>query len=664
MEGKELLKVKGVGPVTLEKLNFLGINNQKEILRFLPSKYIDLDAISDLTAADNGDFVVLVLSITSASRPIKKGRLQLFRASGTVEGYPRQVKLCWYNANYVAKTVYSGAVVRCYGKLKKDGNVCELINPSYEAVNFNDTVKRGIKSIYPLRGLIPQQTFHGMVQDVLEKGVLDSSLIPDGVGAISLNEAFRLAHSPRSMEEATLGADRIEVEGLVREICAYKLIRNETARTVFYEDNVRSLKTIIKSLPYALTPSQTEAVNAILDDLHSAKPLNAMLVGDVGSGKTIVALLTAAYCALSGYQASVMAPTEILAIQHYRNFSKILSPYGVKVALLTGSTSTAEKRKTLEDIYFGRIDIVVGTHAVISKGVKFRNLSFICIDEQHRFGVAQRTSLMDKGRAVDTLTLSATPIPRSLRLTVFGDVNILNIERRHSQNNIKTAIVTPKKRKDMLNYIVKICKEEGRQAYVVAPKIFDVEGIDGTSVDKLYKDIVKAYGEEVDIGLLHGKQKAEEKQKTLTDFAEGRLQILVSTTVIEVGIDVPNASLMAIFDADRFGLATLHQLRGRIGRDGHEAYCFLYTAKSGDDIVRLETLVEETDGLKIAERDCELRGAGDWLGTEQSGRTPSRLSISLMAKARELSTYVDLKERRLELMAYALAREFYKISFN
>ncbi len=664
MEGKELLKVKGVGPVTLEKLNFLGINTQKEILRFLPSKYIDLDAISDLTVADNGDFVVLVLNITSAARPIKKGRLQLFRASGTVEGYPRQVKLCWYNANYVAKTVYAGAVVRCYGKLKKEGNACELINPSYETVNFNDTVKRGIKSIYPLRGLIPQQTFHGMVQDVLENGVRDSSLIPDVAGVISLNEAFRLAHSPKSMEEATQGADRIEVEGLVREICAYKLIRNETARTVFYEDNVQSLKTIIKSLPYALTPSQTEAVNAILDDLHSAKPLNAMLVGDVGSGKTIVALLTAAYCALSGYQASIMAPTEILAVQHYNNFTKILSPYGIKVALLTGSTSSAEKKRILENIYFGRIDIVVGTHAVISKGVKFRNLSFICIDEQHRFGVAQRTSLMDKGRAVDTLTLSATPIPRSLRLTVFGDINILNIERRHSQNNIKTAIVTPKKRKDMLNYIVKICKEEGRQAYIVAPKIFDVEGIDGTSVDQLYKDIQKAYGEEVRIGLLHGKQKAEEKQKTLTDFAEGRLQILVSTTVIEVGIDVPNASLMAIFDADRFGLATLHQLRGRIGRDGHEAYCFLYTAKSGDDIVRLETLVEETDGLKIAERDCALRGAGDWLGTEQSGRTPSRLSISLMAKARELSTFVDLKLNRLELIAYALAHEFYKISFN
>lgn len=664
MENKELLKVKGVGPVTLEKLNYLGIYSQKDILRFLPSKYIDLDAISNLEEADNGDFVVLVLEITSASRPIKKGRLQLFRASGKQRGYAKTIKLCWYNANYVAKVVYQGALVRVYGKLKKEGNVLELINPSYETVIANENVSRGIKAIYPLRGFIPQATFATMVQDVLKKGIIDHSLIPSQEGLLSLNDAYRMAHAPTSIHEANAGADRIEVEGLVKEICAYKLIRNETERSVFYENNRDTLNKIISSLPYDLTPTQKDAIQSIVEDMHSSKPLNAMLVGDVGSGKTIVALLASAYAVASGHQSAVMTPTEILAVQHYNNFKKILAPYGIRVELLTGSMSAKEKRLSQERIYYGLVDIVIGTHAIITNGVKFRDLSFVCIDEQHRFGVAQRTSLMDKGKAVDTLTLSATPIPRSLRLTVFGDINILNIDRRHDSNNVKTAVVTPKKRKDMLDYVVRICKEEGRQAYLVAPKIFDVEGIDGSSADKLYKDIVKAYGEEVSVGLLHGKQKATEKQKTLTEFSEGKIQILVSTTVIEVGIDVPNASLMVIFDADRFGLATLHQLRGRIGRDGHEAYCFLFTHKSGDDIIRLETLVQERDGLSIAERDCELRGAGDWLGTEQSGRTPTRLSVRLMAKARELSAYVDLDLHRLELMAYALAKEFYKISFN
>ncbi len=664
MEGKELLKVKGVGPVTLEKLNYLGIYSQKDILRFLPSRYIDLDAVSDLTEADNGDFVVLVLKITSASRPIKKGRLQLFRASGTVEGYPRQVKLVWYNANYVAKVVKEGALVRCYGKLKKEGNVCELINASYESVVLGENVHRGIKAIYPLRGLIPQATFAQMVQDVLSKGINFFSLIPESDDLLSLSTAISYAHAPQTIEQANAGADRIELESLVKEICAYKLIRHETERTIFYKDNSTLLERIISSLPYSLTPTQNSAVSSIISDIHSNKPLNAMLVGDVGSGKTIVALLACAYAVASGHQSAVMTPTEILAVQHYNNFKKILSPFGIRVELLTGSMSAREKEKAQQRIYLGLVDIVIGTHAIITGSVKFRDLSFVCIDEQHRFGVAQRTSLMDKGRAVDTLTLSATPIPRSLRLTVFGDINILNIDRRYETYNVKTAVVSPKKRKDMLDYVVRICKEEGRQAYVVAPKIFDVEGIDGSSADKLYKDILKAYGEEVSVGLLHGKQKATDKQKTLTDFAEGRLQILVSTTVIEVGIDVPNASLMIIFDADRFGLATLHQLRGRIGRDGHQAYCFLYTQKSGDDIIRLETLVQERDGLAIAEKDCELRGAGDWLGTEQSGRTPTRLSVRLMAKARELSTRVDLTLHRLELTAYALAHEFYKISFN
>ena len=664
MEAKELLKVKGVGPVTLEKLNYLGINSIKDLLRFMPSKYIDLDAISDLQGADNGDFVVLVLNIVSSSRPVRKGRMQIFRASGVCDSYPRQIKLCWYNANYVAKTVYVGAMVRVYGKLKKEGNVLELINPSFEPVIPGEVKGRGIKSIYPLRGLIPQATFAGMVQDALTKGIIEQSLIPDSSDVLSINDAVIYAHAPKTISEANAGADRLEIENLVREISAYKLIRNETDRTVFYAHNEDLLKGIINSLPYNLTPTQGEAITAIVNDLHSNKPLNAMLVGDVGSGKTIVALLSTAYAVASGHQAAVMAPTEILAVQHYNNFKKILSPFGIRVELLTGSLSVAEKRRVSEKVSLGLVDIVIGTHAVISKGVDFRRLAMVVIDEQHRFGVAQRTSLMDKGKAVDTLTLSATPIPRSLRLTVFGDINILNIERRYDSDNIKTAVVTPKKRKAMLDYIVEKCITDGRQAYIVAPKIYDVEGVESYSVDKLYKDIVKSYGDQVSVALLHGKQKAQEKQQTLTDFAEGRVQVLVSTTVIEVGIDVPKASLMAIFEADRFGLATLHQLRGRIGRDGAEAHCFLYTAKSGDDIIRLETLVQEKDGLSIAERDCELRGAGDWLGVEQSGRTPSRLNLRLMERARELATRVDVNAHRLELIAYALAHEFYKISFN
>ncbi len=661
MQKHELLEVKGVGPVSLEKLRYLGIDSKRDLSLFSPTKYIDLDAVSDLNVADDGDFCVILTDVVSVSKPFRKGKLQMFRASGAVEGFKNKVKLVWYNANYVAKTVTLGARLRCYGKIKKDGNTVEFINPVIELAGVKEGELRGVKPIYALKGAIPQATFTSMVRDCISK-FRPESVLPHIDGVMDLSDAVECAHMPKSIAEADAGADRIAVESLVRDISAYKLIRKQSKRALVYEDNRKRVEEVENSLPYSLTATQKEAVERIYSTMLSEKPLNAMLVGDVGSGKTAVAMLTAVFSAFSGYQVAIMAPTEILAVQHYNTFTKFLTRFGIRTVLLTGGLSAGDKKKIKTAIANGEADIVVGTHAVISKGTEFARLALAIIDEQHRFGVAQRTSLTDKGNAVDTLTLSATPIPRSLRLTVFGDIDVLNIERRYSANNVKTAVVTPVKRKEMLDYVVEEC-EKGKQAYVVAPKVYDVEGLEGSAVEKVYKELLTKYGTRVSVGLLHGKQKAQDKQKTLTDFAEGRVQILVSTTVIEVGIDVPNASLMVIFDADRFGLATLHQLRGRIGRNGSDAYCFLYTAKSGDDVVRLTTLASETDGLRIAERDLELRGAGDWLGEGQSGRS-GRIDLRLMAKARELSEYVDLDAHYAELVAYALARKYYNISFN
>ena len=502
-----------------------------------------------------------------------------------------------------------------------------------------------------------------MVADVMAKG-FDAHGLADGEkGLMSLGEAFVKAHFPSNLSEARGARERIELEKLLKDILAYRTVRRESRRAIYYEAHPAVIDKGTDALPYRLTQSQKAAVNDILDRMQSDKPLNAMLVGDVGSGKTVVAMIAAYYAAVSGHQAAVMAPTEILAVQHYRTFEKFLAPLGVKVVLLTGGCGAAEKRVARSAVSSGYADIVIGTHAVISKGVDFRSLSLVVIDEQHRFGVAQRTALVDKGGAVDTLTLSATPIPRSLRLTVFGDVDVMSIDRRYSADNVSTAVVTPAKRKGMTDYIVEECLK-GKQAYVVAPKIFDAEGIEGFAAEKLYKELCSQYGDKVSIGLLHGRMKAQEKQKVLNGFAEGKVSVLVSTTVIEVGIDVPNASLMAIFDADRFGLSTLHQLRGRIGRDGSKAYCFLYTARSGDDIVRLETLVKERDGLEIAEKDLEMRGAGEWLGEEQSGKGGASLSLALMRKAKDIADRTDVTPYKDELTAYALARGFVKISLN
>ena len=630
MERNELLGVKGVGPVTLEKLNYLGIYSRRGIVEKTPVDYIDLDAVSDLDEAEDGQFVVLVTEITSASKPFRKGKLQMYRVTGATDD-GKKVKLVWYNANYVASVVCAGAKVRVYGKLRKEGRTFELINPAYEKADaLGEGELRGIKPVYATRGVIPQKTFSAMVADVIAKG-FDARGLADGEkGLMNLGEAFVKAHFPASLSEAKEARERIELEKLLKDILAYRTVRRESRRAIYYEAHPAVIDKVTDALPYRLTQSQKAAVNDILERMQSD---------------------------------NVMAPTEILAVQHYRTFEKFLAPLGVKIVLLTGGCGAAEKRVARSAVSSGYADIVIGTHAVISKGVDFRSLSLVVIDEQHRFGVAQRTALVDKGGAVDTLTLSATPIPRSLRLTVFGDVDVMSIDRRYSADNVSTAVVTPAKRKGMTDYIVEECLK-GKQAYVVAPKIFDAEGIEGFAAEKLYKELCSQYGDKVTIGLLHGRMKAQEKQKVLNGFAEGKVSVLVSTTVIEVGIDVPNASMMAIFDADRFGLSTLHQLRGRIGRDGSKAYCFLYTTKSGDDIVRLETLVRERDGLEIAEKDLEMRGAGEWLGEEQSGKGGASLSLALMRKAKDIADRTDVAPYKNELTAYALARGFVKISLN
>ena len=385
----------------------------------------------------------------------------------------------------------------------------------------------------------------------------------------------------------------------------------------------------------------------------SDKPLSGMLCGDVGSGKTAVAVCAAYFAAMSGKQTCVIAPTEILAAQHFETFSKVLGGLGVRCALLTGSTPVKDKRAALAAVEKGEVSVAIGTHALLSDALVFNALSLAIIDEQHRFGVAQRTKLVSKGANCDILTLSATPIPRSLRLTMFGDVDIFEVERRFENDNISTFVVGEEKRKSMLAYIAKAATENGAQACIVAPMIEDGEGISkGEAAVELHKEFAKAFPH-VTAALLHGKQKAADKAAAVAAFREGDVQVLISTTVIEVGIDVPNASILAVFSAERFGLASLHQLRGRVGRNGAKAYCFLYTEKDGE-LVRLKTMCEERDGIKVAERDYELRGAGEWLGEKQSGKAAFSPSIAQMKLAREVSECVDITEAIIpELREYS-----------
>lgn len=658
---RELIKVKGVGPKTLLKLNALGIYSVEDLLQRLPCDYINLDSVSNLDDAENGVFVLLSLEISAVSKPHKRGRITVFGGYGVTEN-GKKVKLTWYNASYVSKFVKVGAKIRAYGKIKIEKGY-ELINPVYEVVEDEVESKfKGIKPVYRTKGYIPQATYISMVGDALNDYVANS-IIPTELESLDLTTALNLAHKPLKMSDIREARDRVLLEEAVTTLASFRMVKDEGKRSLFYQGEPNVVQDVVKTLPYRLTDTQMQSVKAIIDTFNSSKPMNSMLVGDVGSGKTIVAVLTAYYAVSCAHQCAVMAPTEILATQHYFTFNDVLSPFGVKVALVTGSMPAGERKKILAQIASHEIDIVVGTHAVISGNVHFADLSYVVIDEQHRFGVAQRTKLIDKGNAVDILTLSATPIPRSLRLTMYADIDVMTLERRHDSDNIQTSVVTPDKRVAMLDYVVSEC-EKGRQAYIVAPKIFDAEGLEeGYAVDALYKTINAKYGKRINIALLHGKLKAEQKTAILEEFKANRVQMLVSTTVIEVGIDVPNASLMCIFDADRFGLATLHQLRGRVGRDGSKAYCFLYTSRAESEIIRLRTLSQERDGLRIAERDYELRGAGEWMGESQSGggNTPSLL---LMKRAREIVDKMDFSPYREMLLAYAERFELDKISLT
>ncbi|MCL2631443.1 MAG: ATP-dependent DNA helicase RecG [Firmicutes bacterium] len=667
----ELLNIKGVGAKMLEKLNAIGIFSVKDLVNFLPKNYVDLDACSDLDMAINGEYVLVSLKLYAVSKPFRKRNLQIFACRGLTESGIK-VKLTWYNANYASKNVKDGCTLKCYGKLIKEelprSTSYELVNPVYEVSGNEESALSGIKPIYATRGLIPQANFISMIDCALN-GYQESSVIPNSVAIATniadLTASIHSAHKPQKMGDIFRAKERVFLEETVKRICAFKLIKESASRSVFYNQGaISEVERIRKSLPYTLTETQNEALSAIINTLTSNKPLNAMLTGDVGSGKTIVALLACVFAVAGGKQTALIAPTEILAVQHFNSFNKIIGS-GIEIALLTGGMTAKEKSEIKARLKKGEIKIIIGTHAVFSKSVDFQNLALVVADEQHRFGVAQRTALINKSENCDVLTLSATPIPRSLRLTMFGEIDVLPIEKRHESTNIKTKIVPQEKRREMFDYIVSEC-QKGKQAFLVAPRIHDDEDIQSDATLSLYKELTKLYGNTVNIAHLHGKMSSAEKTRVITAFNENAVQMLVSTTVIEVGIDVPNASLMVIFDAEHFGLATLHQLRGRIGRDGGEAYCFLYTAKKKEtEITRLRALVEVQDGLKLAERDLENRGAGDFLGESQSGKGFFRPSIALIKKAKETADLIEITENNINIFKdYAEKLKLTRISLT
>lgn len=612
----ELIDVKGVGAKTLEKLNKIGIETVRDVVYFYPKFYWDMTKETKLDEIESGDYVLLKGNLTSVSGLIRAKRGLTF-CSATLNTQGKKVKVTWFNSPFILSLIKQNTEFLFWGKANLKGKRIEMSNPSFEKAEESKRLQ-GIVPIYPLKDTVGQQLFRNIVAKCLEEYRAVSRL--DALADMTLDKALNIIHNPVDMYETRKARRRVALEELVYQIIAYRIIKNnsDNKKPYPYEAEEKSLDGAIASLPYELTPSQKKALHEIISDLKGEKHTNRMLMGDVGSGKTVVAMLTCLFAKKCNRQSAIMAPTEILAKQHYRT-AKTLFMNELNTELLTSSTPAAEKKRIIEALKRGEVDLIIGTHAVLNDKVQFDNLGLIVIDELHRFGVRQKSKLEDKAQGVDVIVMSATPIPRALALSFYGDLDMSSLEpRAGTGSNISTFVMGDYKLKGLYKFINERVSY-GEQAYIVCPLVEDSEGLEVFSAKMLYKQLVKKELANLRVGLVYGSMKDKEKSEIMSRFYAGDIDVLVATSVIEVGIDSQRASIMAVLDSDRFGLAALHQLRGRVGRNPEiKSYCFLHTSKAAEN-VRLEALKDNCDSFRIAEIDADIRGYGDFLGINQSG---------------------------------------------
>lgn len=617
----ELNKIRGINEKREEDFNKLGIYDTADLMRYFPRAYIDLRQRQLLKYAYHNDVVLTAAKVLSV--PVTR----YYRRGGVVKIVCEQegfiFSVVWFNQPYVASKIKVGEEYLFYGRVQNKTGEPSMVNPTFELC----------EKAFRLKGIVPQYTVKGslsqkIVRDAVRLSVdieKPQSIIPKEFilkyELKDLYSAYREVHNPSSFEAEKKAADRIAVEEYFALISAFKFIKGgrEQVRLNKYNCTAKELiEFIALRFPFDFTDGQKGAVNDIFADMSGGKVMNRLMQGDVGSGKTAVAMCALFIAVKSGYQAVMLAPTEVLAVQNYNAVKKAFPDYNI--GLITGSMTAKEKREVKLAAKDGLINIMVGTHAVLEDDVEFKKLSLCVCDEQQRFGVAQRSSLLSKGVTPDVLVMSATPIPRTLSLIFYGDLDISTIkDKPKSRVEIQTNIVPDYKYVDMLRFIENEIKQ-GRQAYFVCPKIEGDEEGAIMSATELYEEL-KSVMPKVKVGLLHGKMKDKEKNGVMQAFKDKQIEFLVSTTVIEVGVDVPDASVMVIYNAERFGLSQLHQLRGRVGRSDKKSYCFLLTKVSeGIGLERLKIIKDNSDGFKISEEDYRLRGSGDFMGDRQSGK--------------------------------------------
>ena len=670
---KDVKYVKGVGPNRVKLLNKLNIFTLGDLITYYPRGYEDRSKPKNMLECIDGEEALIEAIVVNRMTEIRlKGKTMYKLQVRDESGIGTAI---WFNQSYLKNKFQVGKKYKFYGKISNAFGKITIQSPVFDEEEKNNNTGK-IIPIYPLTYQLSQNVLRKIIENGLKEveGGLQETLpsyLLEEYHLQNLQQAMKHIHFPNEFKDFTIARKRLVFEELLSTQLALLELKNmsltEGNGIAFHKE--AKMSDIIHQLPFRLTGAQRRVLEEIDTNMESPKAMNRLLQGDVGSGKTVIAMCAVYKAVKSGYQAAIMAPTAILATQHLENFQKMLANTGIRVELLISGITKKKKEDILQRLAKGEIDILIGTHAIIEDNVVFSKLGLVVTDEQHRFGVKQRTRIVEKGQNPDVLVMTATPIPRTLALILYGDLDISIIDELPPNRKKVDTFAVSKKMEDRINNFIREQIKEGRQAYVVCPLVEENEEMDLKSVEKLYEKYKKEVFPDYRVEYIHGKMKPKEKDEIMTKFKAGGIDVLISTTVIEVGVDVPNANIMVIEDAERFGLAALHQLRGRVGRGEYKSYCILKYEGKGEVVrKRMKVMCETNDGFVISEKDLELRGSGDFFGTMQHGLPEFKIAnlfedMEILKSVQSVAIKIMSDDPKLEKEKNKLLKDLIKDKF-
>ena len=630
--GESLRTLKGVGEKTEKLFQKIGISDTESLLRYYPRNYDEYETPADIADLKEGTVKAVSAAVCSGVyvNPVRGKQV----ISVTVCDSSGRLPVTWFNASYLKNTLKKGSVFVFRGRVVRRQGKLQMEHPEIFTPAAYEEILHSLQPVYGLTAGLSNKTVVKLLHQLLKQQSLKSEYLPEEIKEkyqlSDINYALRTIHFPKNMDELLVSRKRLVFDEFLFFILSVQLLKEKTeeAENLFPMKKTWTTEQVIENLPYRLTSAQLNTWHEIERDLSGQSLMSRLVQGDVGSGKTILAFLAMILTFENGYQSALMVPTEVLARQHFEAFQTLVREQGLDIpaVLLTGSNTAKEKRLIYENIREGKTSVIIGTHALIQEAVQYRDLALVITDEQHRFGVKQREALATRGNPPNILVMSATPIPRTLAIILYGDLDISVIDELPARRlPIKNCVVDTSYRPKAYRFIERQIRE-GRQAYVICPMVEESEGMEAENVLDYTKKLKDALPEDISVEFLHGKMKPKEKNRIMEEFAAGSIQVLVSTTVVEVGVNVPNATVMMIENAERFGLAQLHQLRGRVGRGEYQSYCiFIQGSQESTTSKRLEILGKSNDGFYIAAEDLKLRGPGDLFGIRQSGLMEFRI---------------------------------------